>query len=54
MEIAEFQKPECPACGRDDYEGELMECHHCGGQKCSWCDMGTNVGCVVCDNEDAE
>lgn len=44
-------KPECPACGYSDYEGELRQCPHCEGLKCSQCDMGDDVGCAVCDNE---
>lgn len=45
-------KPECPACGYTDYEGELRQCPHCEGQKCSCCDMGDDVGCPACDNEE--
>lgn len=47
-------KPECPACGRNDYDGELIGCSWCGGLKCSHCDMGDSTGCVVCDSEEAE
>ena len=50
--MSEQKKPECPACGHDDYEGDLIECPHCGGMKCSFCDMGDDVECVVCDGED--
>ena len=44
--------PQCPACGSLDYLGELRECPHCGGMKCDQCDMGDDVGCVVCDNNE--
>jgi hypothetical protein len=52
--MATEEKPECPACGRSDYEGELRECPFCEGMKCSHCDMGRGVGCVICDNEEEE
>lgn len=45
-------KPECPACGNTSYEGALLQCPHCDGLKCSCCDMGDDVGCPACDNED--
>lgn len=47
---------ECPSCGsssedrakREDYQG-LHKCPHCGGKKCSMCDMGDDVECLSCD-----
>ena len=45
-------KPECPACGYSDNEGDLRQCPHCEGMKCSQCDMDNDVGCAVCDSED--
>lgn len=46
------KKPECPACGNDEYEGELRECPRCGSQKCSFCDMGDDVECPACELAD--
>lgn len=45
-------KPECNACGANDYDGELRECPHCGSTKCSRCDMGDDVECPACPEED--
>lgn len=45
-------KTACPACGSTDFEGALIECPHCEGFKCSFCDMGDDVSCVGCDNEE--
>lgn len=50
--VPAIPKPECPACGYSDYEGELRQCPHCEGLKCSCCDMGNDVGCAVCDTEE--
>lgn len=46
--------PECPGCGSTDYDGELFECPYCGIEKCSCCDMGNNVGCLACGDNDYE
>lgn len=43
-------KVSCPACGATDYEGDLMECPHCGAGKCSRCDMGDDASCINCEN----
>lgn len=39
----------CPACGEE--AAELLECPHCGGEKCAACDMGDDVACVACDGD---
>jgi hypothetical protein len=44
-------KPECNACGSDDYEGELRECPWCHGTKCEQCDMGDDVECGMCPDD---
>lgn len=46
------EKPECQGCGYTEYEGKLKECPFCGGQKCSACDIGDDVECMQCENED--
>lgn len=48
-----FRLPECPACGAtgDMYEGDLMECPHCGEKKCSMCDMGNDTSCLRCEGQ---
>ena len=47
--MATEQKPACSACGSTEYEGELTYCPYCDETKCSFCDMGDDVGCVACD-----
>lgn len=49
--VEHTKKPECNACGADDYEGELRECPRCGSTKCSICDMGDDVECAACDDD---
>ena len=51
-DIIEDKKVECPTCGFDTEYLELIECPHCGGQKCPSCDMGDDVGCMNCENEE--
>lgn len=45
-------KPECDSCGGTDYEGELKTCPYCEGTKCSQCDMGDDVECGMCPNDE--
>jgi hypothetical protein len=47
-------KPECNACGSSDYDGDLRECPHCGSTKCSRCDMGDDVECAACPDEETD
>ncbi len=42
---------ECPACGFETPE-YISECPHCGGPKCSACDMGDDTSCVACEGEE--
>jgi len=52
---------ECPSCGADygdrkrnkpdDPQG-LEECPHCGNLKCCMCDMGDDVECPSCDEDE--
>lgn len=46
------EKPACPSCGNTEYEGELTPCPFCDSEKCSRCDMGDDVACVMCEGED--
>lgn len=46
------KKPECPACGARDYEGELRECPWCSSLKCSHCDMGDDTSCIACEGDE--
>lgn len=48
------KQPECPACGSDTYEGDLMDCPFCDEQKCEDCDMGDDVRCAGCENEEED
>ncbi|POZ50670.1 hypothetical protein [Methylovulum psychrotolerans] len=48
----EIDKERCPGCDADDYNGELRRCPHCGEKKCSFCDMGDDVECGLCDDFD--
>ncbi len=49
----EAERQRCGACGstraeREDESPEpteLRRCRFCGGEKCSLCDMGEDVGC---------
>ena len=52
---------ECDGCGstaaerrsnRPDDPGGLTACPHCGAMKCCMCDMGDDVGCGSCHDED--
>jgi len=52
---------ECPSCGataadrRDNKSGGpqgLWECQRCGEEKCCMCDMGDDVECPSCTDED--
>lgn len=51
---------DCPSCGstpkerrkRDDYQG-LRVCLYCDSQKCCMCDMGDDVNCGSCPEDDA-
>ena len=56
---------ECPGCGstpsdREVYASKnseptntaLKSCRHCGTDKCCMCDMGDDVECVSCTNEE--
>ncbi len=31
---------------------EVRLCPHCDGDKCDICDMGDDVGCLACEDED--
>ena len=33
------------------YEPFLMKCRFCGGDKCVVCDLGSNVQCLLCDDD---
>lgn len=46
------EKPACQSCGNTEYEGELTSCPYCDSDKCSRCDMGDDVACVMCEGED--
>ena len=46
------QKPAFPSCGNTEYEGELIPCPFCESEKCSRCDMGDDVSCVMCEGDD--
>lgn len=57
---------ECPGCGssladreerarqspEDNLPTGLLDCPHCGAKKCAMCDMGDDVECVSCGDED--
>jgi hypothetical protein len=52
---------ECPGCGataedrKDNKPNEpqgLATCPSCGAEKCCMCDMGDDVECVSCPEED--
>ncbi|TDX11930.1 hypothetical protein EDF88_4528 [Buttiauxella sp. BIGb0552] len=45
------QLKECNGCGNEAPD-ELYECPHCGAEKCNMCDMGDNVACNNCPEED--
>lgn len=42
---------ECEGCGNEapDY---IKQCPHCGGEKCSVCDMGDDTSCINCEGQD--
>jgi hypothetical protein len=44
-----LEKPVCDGCGADDYEGELLTCPYCESPKCSHCDDGNDVPCLICE-----
>jgi len=44
-----LEKPVCDGCGADDYEGELLTCPYCESPKCSHCDGGNDVPCLICE-----
>lgn len=47
--------PECPVCGNDDtYTPRERICPFCGGDKCTQCDMGDDVPCMACQDDDIE
>jgi len=52
MTIRPEEKPECPSCGSTHYQWDLKECPHCYALKCDICDMGDDVGCATCENEE--
>lgn len=58
---------ECPGCGSSQADREayakrhlgddtiptaLLNCPHCGAQKCCMCDMGDDVLCLSCEGTD--
>ena len=52
---------ECPSCGATDVDRKrnkpdepqgLSECPQCGAEKCCMCDMGDDVECGNCPDED--
>lgn len=52
---------ECPACGataRDRKTNKPTEpqglsiCPHCNSEKCCMCDMGDDVSCMSCENDE--
>jgi len=53
---------ECRTCGGDESEFtqdpdanepfKIITCPMCGGDKCNMCDMGDDVGCINCENEE--
>lgn len=57
---------QCPGCGSDLADREryrqqngdesipldLTTCPHCGSKKCCMCDMGDDVECVSCNNDE--
>lgn len=47
-------KPECPACGHDDYKDAPTKCPHCGNLKCEFCDAGDDVPCLLCNADDGD
>ncbi len=54
------QTETCEGCGatasdrqnnKPDSPQELSECPHCGSQKCCMCDMGDDVECGNCPDD---
>jgi hypothetical protein len=59
---------DCPGCGSSlgdrqrkaqQFPGEdiptgLIDCPHCGTKKCCLCDMGDDVQCISCEQEEDE
>jgi len=47
--------PECCGCGTEDVDvGDLRECPLCGAEKCPACDMGNDVECSACPDDEDE
>lgn len=47
--------PECPTCGSDDtYTPRELICPFCGCDKCTRCDMGDDVLCMGCENDEED
>jgi len=53
---------ECPGCGaaaidraknKPTEPQDLVNCPHCGTEKCCMCDMGDDVECASCGQEES-
>lgn len=49
--LAQFKAEVCDGCGNVEPE-KLLECQHCGGQKCNVCCMGDDVECSNCGGDE--
>jgi transcription elongation factor Elf1 len=45
------KKQECPSCGNETPQ-QLKACPQCGSLKCENCDMGDDVECPSCPDDE--
>lgn len=51
-EVRDTTLTECPACGNTVRPKDQRICVYCDTLKCPTCDMGDDVGCAQCDEEE--